>query len=466
MSLLKRALLGLAALTLCAGQAWAVPAFARQTGMSCAQCHTEFPELTPFGRQFKLNGYVLGAKDKVTDTVPNADGKDEDAQTRLEIGTGVPLGAMIQAEVHWIRNDASKNLTLTTNAGSDGQGYASLPTQVSLFFAGEITPKVGAFMQLTYDPNGGGVGIDNTDIRYADHWGVGSHDLLLGATINNNITAQDVYNSTPAWGFPFAEPDNAPGPTVATQIEGAMAQNVAGLGVYVDWDSWLYAELSGYRTNPQAGYTGEYIQGWAPYWRVAAELDRGNHAWEVGAYGVTLPLLPGNLDLGTSPANTPADIYTDVAFDTQYQYIGEDNIFTLLGSYTIENQALNYSSNPNHTLSGGGTGALSSNTYDQLLDLHMTASYLYKRAWGAAISYFQLTGNSDPVLYNNMDLYQNVPNSNGFIYELSYRPWLNTRLSLDYAAYGQVDGTGVDYDGAGRSAADNNTLTAMAWFAY
>ena len=34
---------------------WAVPSFARQTGMACAACHTVFPELTPFGREFKLN---------------------------------------------------------------------------------------------------------------------------------------------------------------------------------------------------------------------------------------------------------------------------------------------------------------------------------------------------------------------------------------------------------------------------
>ena len=38
----------------------AVPSFARQTGMNCVACHTSFPELTPFGREFKLNGYTLG----------------------------------------------------------------------------------------------------------------------------------------------------------------------------------------------------------------------------------------------------------------------------------------------------------------------------------------------------------------------------------------------------------------------
>src|SRR5205807_3461125 len=40
----------------------AVPSFARQTGMPCSQCHTlSFgPALTPYGRQFKLNGYTFG----------------------------------------------------------------------------------------------------------------------------------------------------------------------------------------------------------------------------------------------------------------------------------------------------------------------------------------------------------------------------------------------------------------------
>jgi hypothetical protein len=36
-----------------------VPIFGRQTGMECSACHTIFPQLTPFGREFKLGGYVI-----------------------------------------------------------------------------------------------------------------------------------------------------------------------------------------------------------------------------------------------------------------------------------------------------------------------------------------------------------------------------------------------------------------------
>src|SRR3984893_8905966 len=39
----------------------ALPSYARQTGQQCAACHNGFPELTPYGRQFKLNGYTWTA---------------------------------------------------------------------------------------------------------------------------------------------------------------------------------------------------------------------------------------------------------------------------------------------------------------------------------------------------------------------------------------------------------------------
>src|ERR1700676_4973766 len=47
--------------------AQAVPSYSRQTGLSCATCHFAPPELTPFGRKFKLEGYTFRTKAEVTD---------------------------------------------------------------------------------------------------------------------------------------------------------------------------------------------------------------------------------------------------------------------------------------------------------------------------------------------------------------------------------------------------------------
>ncbi|HKM67402.1 MAG TPA: hypothetical protein VJX70_09575 [Candidatus Acidoferrum sp.] len=41
-------------------QASALPAFARKYGMPCSSCHEAWPMLSPFGQQFKDNGYQMG----------------------------------------------------------------------------------------------------------------------------------------------------------------------------------------------------------------------------------------------------------------------------------------------------------------------------------------------------------------------------------------------------------------------
>src|SRR5579862_7520723 len=61
---LRAAALAVAAIVVAVGALWpraaaALPSYARQTGQECAACHNGFPELTPYGRLFKLNGYTF-----------------------------------------------------------------------------------------------------------------------------------------------------------------------------------------------------------------------------------------------------------------------------------------------------------------------------------------------------------------------------------------------------------------------
>jgi hypothetical protein len=58
--------------------AQAVPSYSRQTGLPCASCHYAPPELTPFGRTFKLEGYTFTTKAQVSD-----DKKDHNAALHL-----------------------------------------------------------------------------------------------------------------------------------------------------------------------------------------------------------------------------------------------------------------------------------------------------------------------------------------------------------------------------------------------
>src|SRR5205823_11049051 len=113
----------------------------------------------------------------------------------------------------------------------------------SVFYAGRISEHVGAFTQWTYDGVAHRSAIDNVDLRYADHRKLGATDLAYGLTVNNNPTVSDIYNTTPAWGFPFASSRVAVAPNAAGLIEGGLGQNVAGLGGLRSCASTLVAEV-------------------------------------------------------------------------------------------------------------------------------------------------------------------------------------------------------------------------------
>ncbi len=57
--------------TLVTMDANAIPAFARKNNMACSGCHTAWPALNAFGRQYKERGYRVGAQDVPRKTISN-----------------------------------------------------------------------------------------------------------------------------------------------------------------------------------------------------------------------------------------------------------------------------------------------------------------------------------------------------------------------------------------------------------
>src|SRR5947209_20391757 len=65
------ACLGALAFLVTSPPAWAIPAFARKTGLRCTSCHESWPVLNDFGRAYRDNGYQLRlGKDDPTTTPP------------------------------------------------------------------------------------------------------------------------------------------------------------------------------------------------------------------------------------------------------------------------------------------------------------------------------------------------------------------------------------------------------------
>ena len=147
-----------AILTSAAPAAFAVPSFARQTGMACEACHTVYPELTHFGRVFKANGYLLTNLKQVR----GVSGKKEEL---LALSQTPPLSIMVQISDTQLKG----TLPDVSNPAAPGlaqNGTAGYPQQVGLFYAGKIAPNFGAFLQVTYSNSSGTIGIDNTCLLY------------------------------------------------------------------------------------------------------------------------------------------------------------------------------------------------------------------------------------------------------------------------------------------------------------
>lgn len=450
--------------------AWAVPSFARQTGMACAACHTVFPELTHFGRVFKASGYVL-------DNLQQVQAVSSTREELLELAKTPALSIMAQVSYATLKT----RLPDVSNPAAPGlaqNGTAGMPQQLSLFYAGKIAPHFGAFAQLTYANDSGTIGIDNTDLRFASmtilpH----KQSLIYGISLNNNPTVQDLWNSTPAFGFPYASSNAAVSPLAASEIDGTLAQDVAGLSVYAFWKETLYLEAGVYRSakqgqtnvltgaaGPLDGSASNVIEGGAPYWRAAYEYDWGADNLELGVYGANFRLHPGST-LGTATSlQGPTNRFDDVAEDFQYQHVGENHIISLEGTRIHEKM----------NLAASFTAGVAANPADDLTTERLWATYYYQRKLGGTIGWFSTTGSIDSGLYaapvpggpGVVTSANGSPDTRGVMGEVNYLPWLNVKLSLQYTHYTKFNGAGVDYDGLGRNAADNDTLYLLLWFAY
>lgn len=417
----------------------AVPSYARQTGLACSGCHYAPPELNPAGRRFKLLGYV----DRADETkVIKADGGKKRAA--LDLLSSLPLSAMIEASF-----TSTKSAIPTSQNGS-----FEFPQDISLFLSGAWTSHVGSFVQVTYNVQDDHFSVDNTDIRYANKTKLGGKELVYGLNLNNNPTVEDLWNSTPAWGFPWIVSDFAPTPTASPIINGGLGQDVAGAGGYAMWDNHIYLDAALYRSdhvgspqpNPGDGSTNN-IRGVAPYWRVAFQQLTAKTQYEVGAYGIHVRTSPL-----TGPG--PEDAYTDFAFDTQIdRTLFRTDVLSFRATYIRENSSL--------LASGFGSNHLNT--------VLANAEYHFGNRYTGTFGVFNTGGTVNPGLYAPAPVSGSAngdPRGAGYIASVSFWPSQNLQLGAQYTGYSRFNGGSTNYDGSGRKASANNTLYLDARFIF
>ena len=435
--------------------AQAVPSFAAQTGYACTQCHIGGygPQLTPFGRAFKIGGYTQGGGEGWA--------------------ANVPLSAMVLGSFSATNGNQPEG-TQPTHFGTNNNPALD---QISVFLAGRVTDFAGLFSQYTYNGVGVSEAVDNTDIRpFTTLLDVGGNDLRVGISVNNNPTVQDPYNSTFAWGFPYVKSVVVPTPAASPVLTGAFAANSVGVTGYAWYDKTIYVEAGGYETwGPTALSTfGEaYGPGAtsrpAPYLRGAYEWNWNGQSAHVGGIYFGSSVYPATGSF-TSTGAFGTDTYNDLAIDGGYQWLGDGSrVATVYGIYTHEWQDLKA------TAASGGAAFAS----HDLNDMRANTQYWFDQTYGLIVGWDYTWGKGDPVLYAPAPVTGSAkgkPNSNSFTFEADWvpfgkegswgAPFANLRFGAQYVLYTQFNGGNANYDGFGRGAADNNTLYLFAWLIF
>ncbi|MDD4886078.1 MAG: cytochrome c1 protein [Thiomonas sp.] len=400
-----------------AAPAQAVPAFARQTGQNCIACHVGGfgPQLTPFGRAFKLSGYTL------------TNGKKH-----------IPLSAMLVSSF----THTTEDQTPFYNGMHGNDNFVALQ-QASIFLAGRLTDHIGMMGQATYSETAepANLGWDNTDIRYADNYRLGNTSGIFGVSVNNNPTVSDVWNTVPAWQYGFMTSPISGGVPFAP-LMASLGGSVLGTTAYTLIDNHWYIEGGAY--HGLANYWGNLLHagawgvtGYAPYFRANYSTTIGSSTYEGGILGM-------NMKPATITGGSGTDNVKDIGIDGTYQYIDGDNrSVTVNGLYMQEKASYDQSA-----------GAYPSDTAKTL---NVNAAYWIHNTYGATIQYFNVNGTA--ALGSNVQ-------SNGVVWELDWNPfgqsWTNPeknmRLGLQYTTYNKLNGTS-------QGASGNNSLFLYMWLA-
>jgi hypothetical protein len=412
---------GLAALALFASMpAQAVPSYARQTGMNCAACHVGGygPQLTPAGIRFKLGGY--------TDT----DGQEGK----------VPLSAMVVTSFTHTKKDVeepAEHFSANDNLKMD---------EASVFLAGRLTDKLGAFVQVTHSGIEHKTSIDQLDLRLATTTELAGKQATVGITLNNNPGVQDPFNTLPVWGFPFISSEAGFGTGEAsTVLDGGFEQRALGMSAYTLWNKSVYAELGTYRSLSPSfqshlglGHDDTQRLGSNAYWRLAYFQDLKSQSFSAGLVGFSGRVEPDRT------VEQPRNKFNDLGVDASYQMLGtREHIVTINGSHIREH--------------------LTDGTTDERTTLKTTrvnASYYYDQTWGGSIGLFSTRG-SDP-----------ADTTTGTMLQADWTPWgkdgasapspfsmANLRLGAQYWLYSK-------YGGDSTGASDKNTLYLFAWVSF
>jgi hypothetical protein len=338
--------------------AHAVPAYARQTGSACADCHAGAygPALTPYGMRFKLNGYT-----------------DTDGQ-----GTKIPVAAQI---------------TGTRTVPERGENTTQL-TEADVYLAGRISDHLGGFVKVETDNNGNdhfSTKLSNLDLRFvAKDLKIAGKDTVIGVSVNNSPGFDDPIGALP--NASSLGPPAISGTLLNLSSANTLYNRVIGGGLYALYNNDWYGEIGTYNTMPTSvqdhlGYNRANDPGHLSdtgYFRFAYMKDMKKQFFSAGVVALTTHR--------SLPRSGPSDNLTDLGYDLTYQYLGNREHILQLSYVNILEQR-------HYGADLFGPGGVVAPDRGDVRDQTLTATYTFHQTYSLSVSHQLSTGTRDDVRY-------------------------------------------------------------------
>jgi hypothetical protein len=153
----------------------AIPAFARKYGMPCSSCHEAWPKLSPFGQQFKDNGYQMG--------------NDRDAPIFQQaaywpIALRITPNWHLETANHVVVDGADGGSTLA-NIKTNGFDY----TGMDLLTAGTLAKNI-SFLLVPSSDETGAFHFESVNVRFSNLLGSSWFNVKVGKFELDNLLSE------------------------------------------------------------------------------------------------------------------------------------------------------------------------------------------------------------------------------------------------------------------------------------
>lgn len=391
----------------------AVPSYARQVKKPCTACHTIWPNLNQYGRQFKVKAY--------TDVNQDWEMINKD---NMNLMTTFPFSARV---IYFpsVRQDGP----------GTGQGSTEIDA-VQLFVATRVYDYAGVFGSAEWSPDDGGFHLPT--VKAAFEYPLGEGNTIGLVAFKGLSPSADPFNSlggrdrelswgdestpfvlTSGWTFNFFNESN-----IGEVVHGYFLGNrlYAAVGVMRGGNSDDALNSVG-QTNPgglEGGATAPTdVNTTDPndwYYRIAWDQKLPNGAVTLGAayYDGTQRVLFATAGTAITPYDAKVKrTYFDLSLE---QNIGEDHMVEVQALYGSGKET-----NVGVDLFGMGAERKFTGSYVQ-------ADYFYNRTVGLVVSLnninFKDVTAADPVPTDKI---------NSWLVGVDFLPWLNTKIALQYA---------------------------------